>query len=71
MSLSSYEVLIFSNNCAASHATHHLYAIYTLGAPPEVLDAAYETHVEYLRQAFDSPDEITELNWKEHFGNEK
>ena len=49
----------------------HLYDIYTLGAPPEVLEAAYETHVEYQRPAFDSPGEITEINWKDHLGDEK
>lgn len=56
---------------ADSHATHHLYAIYTLGATPEVLQAAYETHKEYQRPAFDAPGEITEKNWKDHLGDEK
>ena len=56
---------------SVSHSTHHLYAIYALGATPELLDAAYKTHVDYQRPAFDSPEEITENNWKNFFGDEK
>lgn len=50
---------------------HHLYAIYTLGATPDVLEAAYETHVVYQRPLFPSPSEVTESNWKKHLGDEK
>ena len=53
-----------------SHATHHLYAIYTLGASSEVLEAAYQTHVKYQRPSFDSPTDITESNWISHLGDE-
>jgi hypothetical protein len=51
--------------------THHLYAIYTLGAPGKVLEAASETHVSYQRPAFDSPGEVTESNWLSHFEDER
>ena len=54
-----------------SHATHHLYAIYTLGAPGDVLHAALESHAVYQRPAFASPGEITDANWTEHFEDEQ
>ena len=54
-----------------SHATHHLFAIYALGADEALLKAAYATHTVYLKPAFDSPNEITESNWKDHMGDEK
>lgn len=56
---------------ARSHATHHLFAIYALGAPPSLLEAAYATHTVYQRNVADSPEEITSDNWKDHFGDEK
>lgn len=54
-----------------SHATHHLLAIYALGADARVLHGAYQTHVLYQRPSFPSPGEITASNWKEHLGDEK
>lgn len=56
---------------ARSHVSHHLYAIYTLGAPAKVLEAAYHEGAVYQRPAFDPPEEITEANWKDHFDDEK
>lgn len=35
------------------------------------MDAAYKTHVDYQRPAFDSPKEITDNNWRDFLGNEK
>ena len=35
------------------------------------MKAAYQTHVIYQRVLFDSPGEITEMNWKDHLGDEK
>lgn len=71
-----YEHLCFNRHPSltqliSSHATHHLYAIYTLGAPGDVLRAALESHAVYQRPAFASPEEITDSNWKEHFGDEQ
>lgn len=50
-----------------------------MGASSEVLKAAYETHVAYLRPALPSPEAaepkgstvIDEANWKDHLGDER
>src|SRR5258708_3517490 len=47
-----------------SHVTHHVLAIYGLGASPQIIEDAYETH-DYLKPAFESPDPITEKNFAE------
>jgi len=52
-----------------SHASHHLLAIYALGATGKVIESAYETHVAYQRPAYKSPTSITENNFSEHLGN--
>ena len=65
-----------------SHATHHLLAIYAMGANPLLLKGAYETHVAYQRPAFPSPETeeharaetklvIDQSNWKEYLGDER
>ena len=68
-----------------SHATHHLLAIYAMGAPASLLDAAYHTHVVYQRPAFAPPetsearkvrqdmDEVVldDLNWKDFLGDDR
>ncbi|KAG8881000.1 hypothetical protein FRB97_000245 [Tulasnella sp. 331] len=54
-----------------NHLTHHLYAIYALGAAPNLLQDAYDLHAGDQRPAFKSPEEITEKNWKDHLGDEK
>jgi hypothetical protein len=43
-------------------------AIYGLGASPEIIVDAYETH-DYLLPAVDSPEPITDKNFSEHLGN--
>lgn len=62
--------IFFNDKNFHNHATHHLYAIYTLGSSSEVLEAAYQSHVKYQRPAFDSPTEVTESNWMVHLGDE-
>ncbi|TDL18674.1 hypothetical protein BD410DRAFT_793062 [Rickenella mellea] len=62
--------IFFNEKGYHNHATHHLYAIYALGASPSLLEAAYATHVDTQRPSFDSPDAITSKNWKDHFGDE-
>lgn len=50
-----------------------------MGASAEVLKAAYETHVAYLRPALPPPEAaeskdpvvIDEANWKDHLGDER
>ncbi|KAH8115154.1 hypothetical protein DFH11DRAFT_1688725 [Phellopilus nigrolimitatus] len=63
--------IFFNERKFHNHASHHLYAIFALGAPSEVLEAAYKTHVDYQKPAFDSPEDITGSNWKEHLGDER
>ncbi|KAI0701036.1 hypothetical protein BC835DRAFT_1442306 [Cytidiella melzeri] len=60
-----------------NHASHHLLAIYAMGANDELLRAAYETHVVYMKPAFPPPEHqkistiIDDSNWKEHLGDER
>ena len=54
-----------------SHATHHVFAIYTLGASPEIIEDAYRTAHDYLLPAIVPPDPITENNFAEHLGDER
>ena len=53
-----------------SHLTHHLIAIYGLGASTPLIEAANETHM-YQKPAFASPSPITEENFIEHIGDLK
>ena len=52
----------------SSHVTHHVLAIYGLGASPEIIEDAYGTH-DYLKPVVKSPDPITESNFAEHLGD--
>ncbi|EJD01363.1 uncharacterized protein FOMMEDRAFT_111131 [Fomitiporia mediterranea MF3/22] len=63
--------IFFNEKNFHNHLTHHLYAIYTLGSPPKVLEAAFESHAVYQREAIEPPNEITESNWIEHFDDER
>lgn len=54
-----------------SHAAHHMLAIWALGAPGPVIEAAYATHCEYQRPAFASPGSINSHNFYNHLGDER
>ena len=60
-----------------SHASHHLLAIYALGANKELLEAAYATHVAYMKPAISPPGEqkvdtiINDSNWKDFVDDEQ
>ncbi|KAL4064618.1 hypothetical protein J3A83DRAFT_4101231 [Scleroderma citrinum] len=54
-----------------NHAAHHLLSIWAMGASGAVIDAAYATHYEYQRQAFESPGHITHGNYSKHLGDER
>jgi hypothetical protein len=43
-------------------------AIYGLGASPEIIEDAYGRH-DYQKPAFDSPEAVTDKNFKEHLGD--
>ncbi|KAI0051279.1 hypothetical protein FA95DRAFT_310766 [Auriscalpium vulgare] len=51
-----------------NHATHHLFAVYALGAPPELLEEVYETH-SYQKPVVVSPEPITDNNFTQHLGD--
>ncbi|KAA1473981.1 hypothetical protein DENSPDRAFT_823618 [Dentipellis sp. KUC8613] len=54
-----------------NHSTHHMFAIYALGATPELLDAAYATHMQYQKPLVRSPHSITEANFLEHLDEDE
>ncbi|KAH9992169.1 hypothetical protein BJV77DRAFT_456359 [Russula vinacea] len=51
-----------------NHATHHVLAIYGLGASSEIIEEAYSRH-DFLKPAFDSPEPVTDKNFAEHLGD--
>ena len=51
-----------------SHTSHHLVAIYAMGARGELIEQAYQTHIAYMRPAFESPEPITDENFWKHLG---
>ncbi|KAL6310289.1 hypothetical protein BKA93DRAFT_721631 [Sparassis latifolia] len=53
-----------------NHTSHHLLALYYLGASPALLDAAYQNHVSYMRPARKSPEPIAAKNFHLHLGDE-
>ncbi|KAJ8473956.1 hypothetical protein ONZ51_g7532 [Trametes cubensis] len=58
---------IFFND--KGHASHHLLALFDLGANGPNIEAAYETHTSYLLPAYESPHPITQRNFHEHLGD--
>ncbi|KAF8260911.1 hypothetical protein EI94DRAFT_1705947 [Lactarius quietus] len=55
-----------------NHSTHHVLAIYALGASPELIrDVYYKVHLPKLKPSFTSPGPIVEENFTEHLGDEK
>ncbi|KAH9051498.1 hypothetical protein EDB87DRAFT_821189 [Lactarius vividus] len=60
--------IFFNDRGFHNHVTHHVLAIYGLGASPEIIEDAYGTH-DYLKPAFESPEPITENNFAEHLGD--
>lgn len=63
--------VFFNDKGFHNHISHHLLAIYQLGASGPLLEAAYEVHAPSQRPAFKSPEAITKDNFHEHLGDEK
>ncbi|OCH85390.1 hypothetical protein OBBRIDRAFT_739946 [Obba rivulosa] len=61
----------FNDEGMHNHASHHMVAIYAMGANATLLDAAYQTHVVYMRPAFSSPGLINEDSFYVHLGDEE
>ncbi|KAI0065175.1 hypothetical protein BV25DRAFT_1822291 [Artomyces pyxidatus] len=60
----------FNSRGFHNHATHHLFAVYALGASPQLLQEVYDTH-SYQQPIVESPEPITEENFSEHLGDSK
>ncbi|KAI0357098.1 hypothetical protein OH77DRAFT_1422596 [Trametes cingulata] len=58
----------FNDRGFHNHAAHHLVAIYAMGAGGPLIEAAYQTHVAYMRPAFQSPESIDEKSFWRHLG---
>ena len=58
-------------NHARSHTSHHLVAIYAMGASGRVIEAAYEQRCLEQRLAFESPESITEKNFWDHLSDKR
>ncbi|KAI0085243.1 hypothetical protein BDY19DRAFT_1059708 [Irpex rosettiformis] len=68
--------IFFNDRGFHNHASHHLLAIYALGANKELLEAAYATHVAYMKPAIFPPGGdkvetiINDSNWKDYVDDE-
>ncbi|KAI0822159.1 hypothetical protein BC628DRAFT_1412496 [Trametes gibbosa] len=62
--------IFFNEKHFHNHASHHLLALYYLGANGETMKAAYATHTSYQRKAYESPGPITRDNFHEHLADE-
>jgi hypothetical protein len=55
-----------------SHSSHHVFAIYALGASPELIrDVYHKAHLPKMRPTLASPGPITEESFTEHLGHKK
>jgi hypothetical protein len=52
-----------------SHAAHHVWTIYAMGASSEIIADAYKTAHDYLLPTIERPSPITEENYAEHLGD--
>ncbi|KLO05052.1 hypothetical protein SCHPADRAFT_947215 [Schizopora paradoxa] len=62
--------VFFNDRGFHNHTSHHLLAIFALGATGKVIESAYDRNAEIQRPAYDSPMSITESNFFEHLGKE-
>ncbi|KAI0776913.1 hypothetical protein BD413DRAFT_610496 [Trametes elegans] len=61
----------FNDEGMHNHAAHHLVAIYALGASGRLLEAAYHTHVVYMKPAIRPPNGVTESTFWAHLEDEQ
>ncbi|KAH9849119.1 hypothetical protein C2E23DRAFT_862163 [Lenzites betulinus] len=62
--------IFFNEKHFHNHTSHHLLALYHLGANSETIKAAYATHTSYQRKAYESPGAISRDNFHEHLADE-
>lgn len=61
--------IFFNDQGFHNHTSHHLLAIWALGASGPVIEAAYKVNTDYQRLAEDSPGPITLDNLYDHLGD--
>ncbi|ESK83662.1 hypothetical protein Moror_2162 [Moniliophthora roreri MCA 2997] len=60
----------FNDQGFHNHVAHHVLAVWALGAPKDVIQAAYDHDKIIQRQAYKSPGDITRDNFNDHLGDE-
>ncbi|KAJ7578005.1 hypothetical protein C8J56DRAFT_836198, partial [Mycena floridula] len=63
--------IFFNDRGFHNHITHHVLAIWALGAPKSAIEAAYERDSLEQIPAFESPEPITVHNFEEHLGDRR
>ncbi|KAH7049288.1 hypothetical protein B0J12DRAFT_574156 [Macrophomina phaseolina] len=63
--------VIYHNLEFHNHVPHILGSAYILGSTNEHLNEVYDVETETLERWTDSPGEITEENWRDHFGQKE
>ncbi|KAG6839980.1 hypothetical protein H0H93_004856 [Arthromyces matolae] len=63
--------IFFNDSGFHNHIAHRALAYWALGADGDLIEAGYETDSSYQRRAFESPEKITEKNFKDHVGDHK
>jgi hypothetical protein len=63
--------IFFNDRGFHNHTSHHLLAIWALGASAPLIEAAYKINAEYQRLATVSPEDITSDNFYDHLGDPK
>ncbi|KAI3611483.1 hypothetical protein WG66_002142 [Moniliophthora roreri] len=62
--------VFFNDQGFHNHIAHHVLAAWALGAPKDVIQAAYDHDKTYQRPAYKSPEAITRGNFNDHLGDE-
>ncbi|KAF8998406.1 hypothetical protein BDQ17DRAFT_1428492 [Cyathus striatus] len=63
--------VFFTKKKYHSHVAHRSLAMYALGVEGSVIKNMYANDSVYLKEAFDSPGEITEHNFVDHLGDDR
>lgn len=55
----------------SSHLSHHIIALWAIGAPGDRLRAAFEKDAKILLPSIDAPEEVTDATFIKHLGDPK
>ncbi|KAG6867506.1 hypothetical protein C0993_001915 [Termitomyces sp. T159_Od127] len=61
--------IFFNDSGFHNHIAHRAIAYWALGAAGDLIKAGYKADSSYQRPAFESPEKITEKNFKDHLGD--